>query len=382
MALAAMQDETQIAISEYTPQEMAVRLADMKQKVDLLQTFFKEIMEEGQDYGVIPGTQKPTLLKPGAEKLCEFYGYSIGIEVDEQSNVETGYYRARVKAILTSRRTGRVIAEGVGEANTMEGRYHWRWVPEDEVPPTLDKAMLKSKPGDKWVFASEIPQDMDRSKLPKEERVSRRTGKPYTVFNVGTTLYRIPNDDPWTLWNTVLKMGKKRALVDVVLSATRSSGLFTQDVEDLQDWIGAGAVIDVPFTSEEESGQGEGDKSKDKGKPAGNARTKTQAKGSAAKPKGTANEPPPKGNGNGDDAMAAAKNLFWGVLGRFMDRDLGDPDDRKDPDVVETAKAMWIAATNKESMKGATAEDWEKAIAYVSAQLEEDDEEEDAEEDE
>lgn len=39
--------------------------------------------------------------------------------------------------------------------------------------------------------------------------------------------------DGYTISNTVLKMAKKRALVDAVLSATRSSGLFTQDVEDM-----------------------------------------------------------------------------------------------------------------------------------------------------
>jgi hypothetical protein len=32
-------------------------------------------------------------------------------------------------------------------------------------------------------------------------------------------------------------MAKKRALVDAALSATRSSGLFTQDAEDLDHWI-------------------------------------------------------------------------------------------------------------------------------------------------
>src|SRR5699024_10296594 len=38
--------------------------------------------------------------------------------------------------------------------------------------------------------------------------------------------------DPYTIVNTVLKMAKKRALIDAVLSATRSSGIFTQDIED------------------------------------------------------------------------------------------------------------------------------------------------------
>ncbi len=38
--------------------------------------------------------------------------------------------------------------------------------------------------------------------------------------------------DAYSISGTVLKMAKKRALVDAVLSATRSSDLFTQDVED------------------------------------------------------------------------------------------------------------------------------------------------------
>lgn len=40
------------------------------------------------------------------------------------------------------------------------------------------------------------------------------------------------NQDACSVANTVLKMAKKRAFVDAVLSATRSSDLFTQDVED------------------------------------------------------------------------------------------------------------------------------------------------------
>jgi hypothetical protein len=31
-------------------------------------------MVKDQDFGEIPGTSKPTLLKPGAEKLCNFFG--------------------------------------------------------------------------------------------------------------------------------------------------------------------------------------------------------------------------------------------------------------------------------------------------------------------
>lgn len=43
--------------------------------------------------------------------------------------------------------------------------------------------------------------------------------------------------DSYSIINTILKMAKKRAFVDAVLSATRSSGIFTQDVEELDDDI-------------------------------------------------------------------------------------------------------------------------------------------------
>jgi len=200
--------------SLYTPQEMAAKLNDMKAKLGLVQSFFKEVMVPEQDYGVIPGTDKPTLLKPGAEKLCELYGFAPVIkQVEEEKNIETGFYRARVTVALIHRRSGVTVAEGVGEANTMEGRYRWRWVPEWKVPKNLDKNTLHY------------------------EEKKDKNGHTYKA-------YRVPNEDPWALWNTVLKMAKKRALIDATLSATRSSGIFTQDAEDLEEWVEAGQAID------------------------------------------------------------------------------------------------------------------------------------------
>lgn len=55
-------------------EELRRRLQEMRQKVSIVQAFFRDVMVENEDYGIIPGTQKPTLLKAGAEKLCEFYG--------------------------------------------------------------------------------------------------------------------------------------------------------------------------------------------------------------------------------------------------------------------------------------------------------------------
>lgn len=196
--------------SVYTQQEMAARLNEMRAKLGIVQSFFKDVMVKTQDYGIIPGTDKPTLLKAGAEKLCELYGFAISIkDLQETADQITGYYRAIVTVALTHRRTGTIVAEGVGEANTNEGRYRWRWVPDFKLPKGFDTTGIHS-----------------------EERTSKKN-KSYKA-------YRIENEDPWTLWNTVLKMAKKRALIDATLSATRSSGLFTQDIEDLEEWVETG----------------------------------------------------------------------------------------------------------------------------------------------
>jgi hypothetical protein len=58
--------------------------------------------------------------------------------------------------------------------------------------------------------------------------------------------YRVPNAELCDLVNTMEKMACKRALVHATLGATRTSGIFTQDVEDLpREAFGTAEVIDV-----------------------------------------------------------------------------------------------------------------------------------------
>jgi hypothetical protein len=48
---------------------------------------------------------------------------------------------------------------------------------------------------------------------------------------------KVEHDNPADYYNTVLKMAKKRAHVDAVLTATAASDIFTQDVEDMPEVI-------------------------------------------------------------------------------------------------------------------------------------------------
>lgn len=192
--------------------DLRKKLDAMKQKLNLTKEFFREVMQEGVDYGKIPGTDKPTLYKPGAEGLCEFYNLAptIGDKVEDK-NHETGYYSVDITIRLIHRNTGSIIAEGVGHANTYENRYRWRWFSDYKLPKGIDKSILFSEERDEW-------------------KSGRKTGNTYTM-------YRLENDDMHSIWNTVLKMAKKRALVDAVLSATRSSGIFSQSEEELNAYL-------------------------------------------------------------------------------------------------------------------------------------------------
>jgi len=124
-------------------------------------------LKEGlqRDYGTIPGTNKPTLLKPGAEKImrlarvaCE---YTIINQVEDWDRPLFSY---TVKCHVRIVAGGPIIEEGLGEANTLEAQN--------------------------------------------------------------------ANKNAFTLKNTVLKMAKKRALVDAALAIGRLSDLFTQDIDD------------------------------------------------------------------------------------------------------------------------------------------------------
>ncbi|MBP2635521.1 MAG: hypothetical protein H6Q72_1428 [Firmicutes bacterium] len=188
--------------------EMAARLADMETKLELVQKFFKRVMRKDEDYGIIPGTEKPSLLKPGAEKLLALYNFaSVVKEKKEVRDLKTGYYHAELVIQIVHRGTGIVVSEGVGEACSYESKYRYRWAFESDVPANIDKTTLVSKTFE-----------------------SKKNGKEYKR-------YRLENPDLIDQWNTVLKMAKKRALVDATLAATGTSGIFTQSEDEMDAWI-------------------------------------------------------------------------------------------------------------------------------------------------
>ena len=104
--------------------------------------FLKEKMIAGTDFGVIPNTGgKPTLLKPGAEKLLNYFGYSLRLEVAEKfEDHKEGYFYYKYKATVVDH-TGKDLADGYGSANTKEKK--WSYKPGWEMANTVDKMAQK-----------------------------------------------------------------------------------------------------------------------------------------------------------------------------------------------------------------------------------------------
>ena len=173
------------------------------QAINRFQQVVHATMVKDLDYGVIPGTQRPTLLKPGAEKIAKLLGLADQYEIaDKSEDWRSPFFRYLIKCRLVHLGTGSVVSEGLGECNSMESKYRYRWLSERDLPPGVDK-----------------------SKLVAQERRSKTGGH--------WTMYRFENDDIYSQVNTILKMAKKRALVDAALSAGRLSDVFTQDMEDI-----------------------------------------------------------------------------------------------------------------------------------------------------
>jgi len=188
--------ELATASAGMTPEQLALRYQQLQELIQ------RNVLVEGSDYGIIPGTgDKPTLYKAGAEKLAAFFGLSVDMELADKVEIwEPGsaffYYRYRATA---TDKWGR-YATGEGSANSREAKYRWRTVKERDYSPDIHGPAQKVK----------------------------KTGQ-YGDYYV----YRVENREPYDLVNTLQKMAQKRAYVQAVLLAVGASAFFTQDVEDL-----------------------------------------------------------------------------------------------------------------------------------------------------
>lgn len=119
-------------IATVTGGPMAVEVMDLelaKRQLGQLQLFVKNQMREDVDFGQIPGCHKPSLFKPGAEKLLFFHGLGCRLEAvspDTIADWKTPFFNYCYRATVYSPRTGHVIATAEGSCNSQEKKYKER----------------------------------------------------------------------------------------------------------------------------------------------------------------------------------------------------------------------------------------------------------------
>jgi len=132
-----------------------------------LSEFVKEALIEGEHYGKIKGTNKPSLFKGGAELLAREADLVPTFEIIHQEiDFDRPLFAFLIKCTL--HRDGEKISEATGACSNLERKF---------ISPNIDK---------------------------------------------------------YFLFNNVPKMAEKRAYVSAVVRAWGLSGIFTQDMEDLE----------------------------------------------------------------------------------------------------------------------------------------------------
>jgi hypothetical protein len=97
-------------------------VARTMEKIHAFQLVIQQAVKPGHDIGIIPGTNKPTLLKPGAEKIVMMMGLSSRYEImDKVEDYEKGFFSYNIRCTLS--RQGFDICEGVGNCNSRESKY-------------------------------------------------------------------------------------------------------------------------------------------------------------------------------------------------------------------------------------------------------------------
>lgn len=144
------------------------------------------------DYGIIPGTKKRSLFKPGAEKLQKLFQLGCRFKlvdkvIEREANFAMFVYKAEVYLL---KNPDVIIAECDAAVSSQEVKYKERTVWKN----------LYDKKGNK------IGSEQIKEETP--------------IFDV---------------MNTLMKMAQKRAMIGATILATGASEYFTQDMLDEED---------------------------------------------------------------------------------------------------------------------------------------------------
>jgi hypothetical protein len=184
----------------------------LKQKYDV-QQIMEHVLEGpsqekpgGVHYGPsFPGSRKNSLLLAGAQTLASTFGLVPRYTVTEIPEGKGRRYQVTTKLYS---RSGLFLGEGIGECSTEEEKFAWQ---EAVCQAEFDQFLLN---------------DAARIKFRRDRNEQGYTEVKQVRVNVADRS------------NTVLKISKKRSLVDGIILVLDCSDIFDQDFEELGEELG------------------------------------------------------------------------------------------------------------------------------------------------
>jgi hypothetical protein len=213
-------------VARYEPAPIAIAhersIEELLAQANKIKQAMEQAMEVDQHYGIIPGARKPSLWKPGAEKLCLLFRLDPQYHSEPVAPDAGGGGHLTVKSVCTLWHipTGQRFGSGEASCSTRESKYAYRQAGR-KCPVCGKEAIIRGKAewGGGWLCFKKREGCGAKFKEGDTAIESQETG-------------RVANEDLADSYNTVLKMANKRALVAGILNVTAASDVFTQDLED------------------------------------------------------------------------------------------------------------------------------------------------------
>lgn len=191
--------------------------------------FIAKQLAENTDFGKIPGCgDKPTLLQPGAQKICSLVNAypDTQITVTELGN---GHREYQARTVLRLIGADIVLATGNGSCSTLESKYKYRGTGAEDTGAPVPPAYWTAKRANNTAKMHELLGGKGFS-------AKKNEAGEWTIHK--STGEKLENPDIADVYNTCLKIASKRSLVAATLNLSGGwSEHFTQDLEDMKGLV-------------------------------------------------------------------------------------------------------------------------------------------------
>lgn len=206
-----------------TDKVVSMAIADLKNIMGIVATLRDSVLQQGVDFGPIPGTDKSVLLLPGMEKLMRalkavprYTAERVIVDYDKP------LFHYEYRCELYDAETGTRIpgGEAIGLCTSMESKYRWREA-KRKCPVCGKETIIKGKKeyGGGWLCFGKMGGCGAKFPDGDKDIEDQTTG-------------RVENEDIYDQINTLCKMAQKRALGSAIKGAAGVSEFFTVDLED------------------------------------------------------------------------------------------------------------------------------------------------------